>query len=66
MRTRRSPRNLQRLWKALGSVPPPEPCTPSPILTDSEIDSMWWLPKTSRSLLRRDAAKKRNTHDQSC
>lgn len=59
MRTRRSPRNQQRLWKALGGkVVKPEPVTT--VRSDAEIDAMFWLSKTSRNLLKRDAAKQRS------
>lgn len=53
MRTRRSWRNQDRLWRALGE----KPAEPTPVTverTDAEIDAMWWIPKTSRGLMKRD------------
>lgn len=62
MRTRRSPRNQEILWRALGGkVEKPEPL--KAIRTDAEIDAMFWLSKTSRNLLKRDAVKKRGKRD---
>ena len=53
MRTRRSPRNQEILWRALGGkVEKPEPLKVT--RTDAEIDAMFWLSKTSRNLLKRD------------
>jgi hypothetical protein len=58
MRTRRSPRNQERLWQELGGkAEKPKPI--AVIRTDEEIDAMFWLSKTSRNLLKRDAAKQR-------
>lgn len=60
MRTRRSWRNQDRLFKALFKPEAkPVAAVPVPVPTDAEIDAMWWVPKTSRNLLKRDAAKKR-------
>lgn len=58
MRTRRSWRNQDRLFKALFKSAV-SPVVETPILTDSAIDAMYWVPKTSRNLMKRDAAKKR-------
>lgn len=59
MRTRRSPRNQERLFKALFKpADSPKVETHSP-KTDAEIDAMWWISKSSRSLMKRDAAKTR-------
>jgi hypothetical protein len=58
MRTRRSWRNQDRLFKALFK-PEEQPVAVAPIPTDAEIDAMFWIPKTSRNLLKRDAAKRR-------
>jgi hypothetical protein len=58
MRTRRSPRNQERLWRELGGKAE----KPQPIISvrsDEEVDAMFWLSKTSRNLLKRDAAKQR-------
>ena len=61
MRTRRSPRNQEILWRALGSGDGPVPkLEPSPYLsmTDEEIDYAYWsMSKTSRGQLKREAAK---------
>ena len=57
MRTRRSPKNQERLWQDLGerkAVP-----QPLPVRTDAEIDAMWWLSRRARSMLKADAAKRR-------
>lgn len=59
MRTRRSPRNQDRLFRALFQPPDAPAPIPRPIPTDDEIDAMFWIPKTSRTLMKRDAAKKR-------
>lgn len=64
MRTRRSPRNQEILFRALfkpADAPKPEPQAPK---TDAEIDAMWWIPKTSRNLLKRDAARARKRKEQ--
>lgn len=59
MRTRRSHRNQNRLWKAL-SGPATQAPPPSPILSDAEIDAAYpTMNKTSRNLLKRDMAKRR-------
>ena len=61
MRTRRSWRNQNRLWKELGKegAKKEEPKPVIPPKTDEEIDAMFWIPKTSRALMKKDAAKKR-------
>lgn len=58
MRTRRSWRNQDRLFRELFKPAPikVEPVAPK---SDGEIDAMWWVSKQSRALLKRDAAKKR-------
>jgi hypothetical protein len=58
MRTRRSPRNQEILWRALGGKVE-KPTTALIIRTDAQIDAMWWISKRSRGLLKRDAMKKR-------
>lgn len=59
MRTRRSVRNQDRLFRALFPRPvSPTPPTTVP-MTDAEIDAMFWLPKQSRRLLKHDAAQAR-------
>lgn len=58
MRTRRSWRNQNRLWEALTpEIAPVKPLTV--IRTNAEIDAMFWVSKTSRMLMKRDAAKAR-------
>lgn len=57
MRTRRSWRNQERLWKALGGPAPPKPI-PSPPKTREEIEAMWWLSKRTRNALIRELEKK--------
>lgn len=57
MRTRRSPRQQEILWRALGGAPKPTPAT-APIRTDVEIDVLAVTEKTKR-LLKRDAARER-------
>ena len=62
MRTRRSPRNQEILWRALGGDSPVPKLEPSPYLsmTDEEIDYAYWsMSKTSRGQLKREAAKAR-------
>lgn len=60
MRTRRSWRNQNRLFKEL-FAPATQPVAEVPVLTDAEIDAMYWIPKTSRNLMKRDAAKCRQS-----
>jgi hypothetical protein len=63
MRTRRSPRNQERLWRELaGKIEQPK-LVIAMIQTDAEIDAMFWISKTSRNLLKRDAAKARRETD---
>jgi hypothetical protein len=57
MRTRRSPRNQERLWRELGGKPEPKP-EPSVLRTREEVEAMWWIPKASRNLMLRDIAKR--------
>ena len=59
MRTRRSPRNQEMLWKLLGRVgiTPTSPVVPR-ILTDREIDALA-ISKSSRALMKRDAQRAR-------
>lgn len=64
MRTRRSWRNQDRLFRALFKPEERTVSTVAPIPTDAEIDAMYWIPKTSRSLLKRDAAKRRSLGDE--
>ena len=61
MRTRRSWRNQDRLFKALFK-PAEQPVAVVPVPTDAEIDAMYWIPKTSRNMMKRDAAKRRAGH----
>lgn len=62
MRTRRSWRNQDRLFKALFK-PADQPVAVVPILTEAEIDAMFWISKTSRNLMKKDAAKRRLSLD---
>ena len=63
MRTRRSPRNQDRLWRALGAPMPSAQeievalSGPPRPRTAEEIDAMWWIPRRSRTLLKRDLAR---------
>jgi hypothetical protein len=63
MRTRRSPKNQDRLWRAIGRELAKQAMGTRPVdappLTDDEIDAMWWMSKTSRNLMKRDAAAAR-------
>lgn len=58
MRTRRSPRNQEILWRALGRQGAEAPAPVAPTRTREEIDAMWWLPKQSRRLMLRDLETK--------
>lgn len=58
MRTRRSPRNQEILFRELFKPEATKVEQPAP-KTAEEIDAMWWIPKTSRSQMKRDAEKKR-------
>lgn len=65
MMIRRSWRNQNRAWKhqaddlqKLADADKP-PVIPAPILTDEEIDAMPMLSKTTRRMMKLDAAKKR-------
>ena len=64
MRTRRSPRNqdilFSHLFKPVGQ---PKPVA-QPQLSDVNIEAMWWIPKTSRSLMKRDATREHITKAQ--
>lgn len=62
MRTRRSWRNQDRLFKALFK-PEEQPVATVPVPTDAEIEAMWWISKTSRNLMKRAAAKRRERDD---
>lgn len=57
MRTRRSPRNQEILWRALG--PPPEPKLAPVQHTAEEIAALPGLSKTSRSLMLRDLQRQK-------
>lgn len=61
MRTRRSPRNQEILWRELGKQGMPAPVArPEPeILTDEEIDAIPFLSKSSRSLMKRQMRHRR-------
>jgi hypothetical protein len=59
MRTRRSPRNQERLWRALGGSKPKTRAQLTAPLSDAEIDAIWWIPKASRSLMKREARKRK-------
>jgi hypothetical protein len=60
MRTRRSWRNQQRLWRELGGKAEPGNAQPPPApKTDADIDAMWWLSKRTRAMLKRDAQRQR-------
>jgi len=52
MRTRRSPRNQEILWRELGGPAKPKP---APVATDTT--GMWWLSKRTRAMLERDKAR---------
>ena len=55
MRTRRSPRNQERLWRELGGkVEKPKPAEP---LTVEEIEKMWWISRRARNIMIRSAQK---------
>lgn len=56
MKTRRSPRNQERLFRYLFKSKDSKPTTPR-IYTLDEIAAMWWLTKTSRNILIRKAEK---------
>jgi hypothetical protein len=58
MRTRRSVRNQNILFRELFK-PKEQPKVQAPIRTDAEIDAMYWISKSSRALMKRDAAKAR-------
>lgn len=61
MKTRRSPKNQERLWKHLTPPTPEKPQAEMiPPKTDAEIDAMFWIPKNSRTLMKADAAKQRS------
>jgi hypothetical protein len=52
MRTRRSWKNQDKLWKELGGNKGNKIL--SPTKTADEINAMWWLSKTSRNALLRE------------
>lgn len=55
MRTRRSPRNQEILWRELGGkVEKPKPAEP---LTVEEIEKMWWISRRARNIMIRSAQK---------
>jgi hypothetical protein len=57
MRTRRSPRNQEILWRELGGkVEKPKPAEPKAV---EEIEAMWWISKRSRNMMIRDAQKRK-------
>ena len=66
MRTRRSPKNQDRLWRAIGRELAKKAMETRPVdappLTDDEIDAMWWMSKTSRNRMKRDAAARRRAN----
>lgn len=64
MRTRRSWRNQNRLWRELGGPEAPKPFELPPPLSDAEIDAMFWIPKQSRRMMKLDAAKRRGSSGQ--
>lgn len=55
MRTRRSPRNQEILWRELGGKV--EKPTPSEPLTVEEIEKMWWISRRARNIMIRSAQK---------
>lgn len=57
MRTRRSWRNQERLWKALGGPAPPK-APPAPAKTRADIEAMWWVSKRTRAALIRELERK--------
>lgn len=55
MRTRRSPRNQEILWRELGGmVEKPTPAEPK---TVDEIEAMWWISRRARNIMIRSAQK---------
>ena len=42
MRTRRSPRNQERLWRALGGPQPPTPRRSTPLLSRAAASAIMW------------------------
>ena len=58
MRTRRSPRNQEILWRELGGQLAPKPA-PLPPKTDAEIDAIPFLSQRTRNILKREAASER-------
>ena len=70
MRTRRSPKNQDRLWRAIGrelarkamETTPVAPPLTDDEMTDDTIDAMWWMSKTSRNRMKRDAAARRRAN----
>jgi len=61
MRTRRSPRNQEILWRDLGrqGQPPPEPRREPVIKTDEEIDRIPFLSERTRRMMKRDSERAR-------
>jgi len=57
MRTRRSWRNQERLWKALGDEQI-RPQSPSPLRTEAEIDAMFWMRRDERERLKKQRRAK--------
>ncbi len=57
MRTRRSWRNQERLWKALGHEQG-RPQSPSPPVTEAEIDAMFWMRRDERARLKKQRRAK--------
>lgn len=61
MKTRRSWRNQQRLWKYLTPPAPAKPQTVATPRTNADIDAMFWLSKQDKRLLKKDAEKQRKS-----
>jgi hypothetical protein len=57
MRTRRSPRKQEILWRELGgTVGKPKPAEPK---TVEEIETMWWISRRARNIMIRAAQKQK-------
>lgn len=59
MRTRRSPRNQDRLFRYLSGPAPSTDQVRLPIRSDAEIDAMFWLSKATKEHMKRAAATAR-------
>ena len=57
MRTRRSWRNQERLWKALGHEQDRPQALPKPV-TEAVIDAMFWMRRDERERLKKQRRAK--------